>query len=71
MTPEESDKVHEAISKARWDSYLYGRNLERKGMLKALQELIEEGVHSDKTLVSTMLVYLKKNIKDDVSEQAS
>jgi hypothetical protein len=71
MTPEESEEVRAAIASAKWDSYLYGRHIERTGMLKAIQELVDEGTHSDKTIVTAMLVYLKKKIKDDVSEQAS
>jgi hypothetical protein len=71
MTPEENDKVHQALFEARWDSYLYGRAMERTAMLKAVNDLIESGSFSDATIVQSVLVYLKTKIKKDKNEQVS
>jgi hypothetical protein len=71
MTPEENDKVHQALSEARQDSYLYGRYVERTSMLKAVNDLIESGSFTDATIVQSVLVYLKTKIKKDANEQVS
>jgi hypothetical protein len=71
MTPEETNQVHQAISKAKWDSYLYGRAMERTAMLKAVNDLIEDGSFTETTIINSVLVYLKKKIKEDNHDQAS
>ena len=71
MTPEENDKVLQAISAAKQDAYLYGRYVERTSMLKAVNDLIESGSFTDATIVQSVLVYLKTKIKKDANEQVS
>jgi hypothetical protein len=71
MTPEEHDEVLQTISTAKWDSYLYGRYVERTSMLKAVNDLIEAGSFTNATIINSVLVYLKTKIKKDANEQIS
>jgi hypothetical protein len=71
ITKQESEEIRAQFLEAKQEAYLYGRAVERRATLKAIEELLADGDVPPKTIINSIMTVLKKKVKKDGNEKVA